>query len=104
MQLKPCGDNYNDAKGRDLQVLIGFDEIGKFELHHNGQDKTNPGNLKCMTNREFSFNVCSFDCFNTLPDVKRFFKNQNTIPSPTRSLVGRIRRVIGLCSTQKILA
>jgi hypothetical protein len=62
MQLKPCGDSYKDEEGRDLQILIGFEEIGKFELHPNGHDKTNPGSSKCMDNREFSFNICSFEC------------------------------------------
>ena len=62
MQLQPCGNSYKAGVGRDLQILIGFEEIGKFELNPNGYDKTNPGSLKCMNNRESLFNVCSFEC------------------------------------------
>jgi hypothetical protein len=49
-QLKPCGDKYKDeVTGLDLQVLIGFEESGRFELHPNGFDETNPNSFKCMT-------------------------------------------------------
>jgi hypothetical protein len=62
MQLKSCGDNYTDGEGRDLQALIGFSKSGKFELHPNGHDETNPDSFKYMDNRKFSFNVCSIEC------------------------------------------
>ena len=49
-QLKPCGDNYKDeVTGLDLQVLIGFAESGRFQLHPNGFDDTNLNSSKCMT-------------------------------------------------------
>lgn len=36
-QLKPCGDNrYTDERGRDIQIIIGFDPDGPTELHPNG--------------------------------------------------------------------
>jgi hypothetical protein len=49
-QLKPCGDNYKDeATGLDKQVLVGFAESGRFQLHPNGFDETNPDMFKCIT-------------------------------------------------------
>ena len=60
-QLKPCGDNYTDSDGRDIQVLIGFTFDSEFELHPNGyHDDSNPNTFKCMINRKFVFNVGSF--------------------------------------------
>ena len=51
-QLKPCGDHtYTDeVTGLDRQVIIGFKESGRFEMHPNGfDDETNPDNAKCMS-------------------------------------------------------
>jgi hypothetical protein len=53
-QLKPCGDNYTDSHGHDIQLLIGFTFDSEFELHPNGDTS------KCMVNRKFVFNVGSF--------------------------------------------
>jgi hypothetical protein len=61
-QLKPCGDNYTDSRGRDQQVLIGFAFDSEFELHPNGyHDESNPDSFKCLDNRKFAFNVGSFE-------------------------------------------
>jgi hypothetical protein len=61
-QLKPCGNDYKDGMGRDVQILIGFTYDGSFELYPNGfNDESNPSRFKCMCNRKFSFNACSFE-------------------------------------------
>jgi len=35
-QLRSCGNDYKDEQGRDVQIIIGFDPDGTFELHPNG--------------------------------------------------------------------
>jgi hypothetical protein len=41
-QLRECGDDYKDQYGRDIQIIIGFEPDGIFELHPNGNPE------KCM--------------------------------------------------------
>lgn len=50
MMLKECGDSYKDeVTGLDNQVLIGFAEGGRFQLHPNGFDESNPNVYKCIS-------------------------------------------------------
>jgi hypothetical protein len=57
-QLKPCGDNTMDSRGRALNVLIGFTFDSEFELHPNGyHNESDPDTFKCMDNRKLVFNV-----------------------------------------------
>jgi hypothetical protein len=50
MMLKECGDTYKDEVTRlDKQVLIGFAEGGRFQLHPDGFDETNPNVYMCIS-------------------------------------------------------
>lgn len=43
-QLRPCGDGvYTDRDGRDIQIIVGFQNDVSFELHPNGIED------KCMS-------------------------------------------------------
>jgi hypothetical protein len=50
MMLKECGDSYKDqVTGLDKQVLVGFAEGGRFQLHPKGFAESNPSVYKCIS-------------------------------------------------------
>ena len=76
-QLKPCGNDFKDGMGRDVQILLGFTYDGSFELHPNGfDDASNPDKFKCMCNRKFSFIAPYFEYQSTLSHIKCFSVNR----------------------------
>ena len=48
-QLRKCGNDYKDRYGRDIQIIIGFEEDGTFELHPNGIDDKCMSTFPCMS-------------------------------------------------------